>query len=90
MAQAGVIHSDLSAYNILVHENDPWFIDFSEALRVDRLGNAPWQRLQEASVALERGLSALSGYFSRYDLDIESESLVEQILKGLDKFGVLE
>ena len=90
MAHAGVIHSDLSAYNILVHEDEPWFIDFSEALRVDRLGNAPWQRLQEASVALERGLDSLRGYFTRYGLEIESESLVDRILKGLDKFGVLE
>ena len=90
LAKAGVVHSDLSAYNILVYEHEPWFIDFSEALRVDRLGNAPWQRLQEASVALERGLNSLKGYFSKYGLEIDSKTAISRILRTLDKFGVLE
>src|SRR5512136_700346 len=36
LTATGVVHADLSAYNILVHEEEPWFIDFSEAIRVDR------------------------------------------------------
>jgi RIO kinase 1 len=90
LANAGVVHIDLSAYNILVYEQEPWFIDFSEALRVDRLGNAPWQRLQEASNALKRGLDSLNGYFSKYDLEIDSQPAIAEILRALDKFGVLD
>src|SRR2546422_1016527 len=33
---AGVVHGDLSAFNVLFHEDEPWVIDFSEAIRVDR------------------------------------------------------
>ncbi len=89
LASAGVVHSDLSAFNILVHDGKPWFIDLAEAIRVDRTGEAPWMRLQEASVALDRGLSALQGYFGRYGLTIEKDSLTRQIVKSLDKFDVL-
>ncbi|MDH3366074.1 MAG: hypothetical protein OEM29_08775 [Thermoplasmata archaeon] len=89
LAHAGVIHSDLSAFNILVHEGHPWFIDLAEAIRVDRTGDTPWKRLQEASVALDRGLSSLQGYFGRYGLSIEKDSLTHRIVKSLDKFDVL-
>ena len=89
LARAGVVHSDLSAFNILVHEGQPWFIDLAEAIRVDRTGDVPWKRLYEASVALDRGLSALQGYFGKYGLSIEKDSLTHRIVKSLDKFDVL-
>jgi len=89
LARAGVVHSDLSAFNILIHQGQPWFIDLAEAIRVDRTGDVPWKRLQEASVALDRGLSALQGYFGRYGLSIEKDSLTHRIVKSLDKFDVL-
>lgn len=89
LARAGVVHSDLSAFNVLVHEGQPWFIDLAEAIRVDRTGDAPWKRLQEASVALDRGLSALQGYFGRYGFSIEKDALTHRIVKSLDKFDVL-
>jgi RIO kinase 1 len=90
LARAGVVHSDLSAYNILVHQGEPWFIDLSEAIRVDRGGTFPWQRLNEASAALNRGMRALQVYFGKYGTDIEIEPFVSGIVRSLDKFGVLE
>jgi len=90
LARAGVVHADLSAHNILVYEDRPWFIDFSEAIRVDRTGDVPWMRLEEARVALERGFCALSKYFGKYGLDIDQEQLISRIIKSLDRFGVLE
>lgn len=90
LAHAGIVHGDLSAFNILVDGERPWFIDFSEAVRVDRLGGSPWVRLTEASKLLTRGLQALQLYFRKYDLTIETEALVEQIVQRLDRFGVLE
>ena len=89
LARAGVVHGDLSAFNILVHDGEAWFIDLSEALRVDRLGNSPWIRLSEAREALGRGLESLRGYFRRYGLDVETEAYRARILEGLDRFGVL-
>jgi len=59
-------------------------------VRVDRLGGSPWVRLTEASKLLTRGLQALQLYFRKYNLTIETEPLVEQIVQRLDRFGVLE
>jgi len=88
LAHAGIVHTDMSAFNILVHEGEPWFIDLSEALRVDRTGDAPWQRLEAASVALTNGLKALQVYFRRYDIVIEPEPFVSRVVSSLDRFGV--
>ncbi|MBE0518583.1 MAG: hypothetical protein IH630_05090 [Thermoplasmata archaeon] len=90
LAGAGVVHADLSDYNILVHNGQPWFIDFSEAIRVDRTGSVPWMRLEEARVALDRGMSALRVYFGRLRVEVESEPFVSRVLKSLDRFGVLD
>ncbi len=89
LARAGIVHGDLSAYNILVHQGEVWFIDFSEALRVDRTGGIPWIRLQQARDALDVGLAALDAYFRRYDLSVAVEEVAERIVASLDRFGVL-
>ena len=89
LAVAGVVHADLSAHNILLHNGQPWFIDFSEAIRVDRTGSVPWMRLEEARVALERGMNALHVYFGRLGVEVESEPFITRILRSLDRFGVL-
>lgn len=90
LAKAGIVHSDLSAFNILVFEDEPWFIDLSEAIRVDRTGDVPWMRLQEASTSLDNGLRALQGYFRKYRLDIETAPISKGITRSLDRFGVLD
>lgn len=90
LARAGVVHSDLSPYNVLVADGRPWFIDLSEAIRVDRTGDTPWIRLTEAEKALRNGLASLDHYFRRFGLKVEQESLVSQLVRGWDRFGVME
>src|SRR5436309_5197343 len=41
LAHAGIVHGDLSAFNILVDGERPCFIDSSEAVRLHRLGGSP-------------------------------------------------
>ncbi len=89
LARAGVVHGDLSAFNILVHEDEPWFIDLSEALRVDRTGGIPWIRLEQASQALRTGMNALQAYFRRYEVTVEREPTVDRIVASLDKLRAL-
>jgi len=89
MAVAGVVHADLSAFNILVHGGAIWFIDFSGAVRVDRLGTAPWVRLTRAAESVRNGLMALQVYFRRYGVRIDLEPFVGRVVARLDTGGVL-
>jgi RIO kinase 1 len=88
LAHAGVVHTDLSPFNILVHRGHPVIIDLGKGLRVDRLGASPWIRLQQARTALEHALETLRRYFARYGVPFETEGLLAQILRDIDRFGV--
>ena len=88
LAEAGLIHSDLSPFNILVHEGRPWFIDLAAGIRVDRLGWPPWMRLEEGMRALGKGLTTLGRYFRRYDLALDSDELLRRVRAQIDKFGI--
>lgn len=86
---AGVVHGDLSAYNVLVHEGRGWFIDLADGVRADRLGMAPWRQLQRASDTLTRGVTALASYFEKYGLAIDVDAYVRGLIDKLDVRGVL-
>lgn len=90
LAEAGVVHSDLSPFNILVHQAQPRIIDLAACHRVDRLGASPWVRLTEATEAMRRGLGALRRYFERYGETFDVEELTDAVARRLDRFGVLE
>ncbi len=89
LARAGVVHGDLSAFNILVHEGQAWWIDFSEGFRIDRVGASSWVRLTEAREALRHGMAALGAYFRRYGLTLDAEPFIARLIDAHDKFGVL-
>ena len=89
LVDAGVMHGDLSAFNILVHEGEPWFIDFADSIRVDRLGRPPWKKLDLARNLLARGLQALGKYFGRYGLTLEVEDHLDRMIRKIDRFEVL-
>src|SRR2546423_2119239 len=89
LAAAGIVHSDLSAFNVLVHPGVPFFIDFSDALPVDRTGSVPWIPLTQAPDTLVHGFQALGKHFHRYGLAIEADTRADRIVQSLDRFGVL-
>jgi RIO kinase 1 len=89
LARAGVVHADLSAFNILLYLGEPWFIDLSDAIRVDRTGGIPWIRLEQATQALRQGMEALATYFRKYHVLVEAEPFISRIVDSLEKFGVL-
>jgi len=86
LAEAGVVHSDLSPFNILVHQDLPWFIDLAAGVRVDRLGSPPWVRLNEALTSLEKGATSLQRYFRRYGLDVDRPDLLRRVRAQIDRF----
>ncbi len=89
LADAGIVHADLSPFNILVHRELPWIIDLAACFRVDRLGMSPWVRLTDAAMALRHGLRAIAQYFRRYGLPIQTDEFEHQLIEKLDRFGVL-
>jgi RIO kinase 1 len=85
LAEAGIVHSDLSPFNILVHQREPWFIDLAAGIRVDRLGSPPWVRLHEALRCLEKGIASLERYFRRYGLLLDSKDLLSRVRNQIDR-----
>jgi len=68
--KAGLVHGDLSAFNILIHKEKPVFIDFSQASLV----KAP-----NAKELLERDLQNVAAYFKRHDVKVEVKKELSKI-----------
>ncbi|MDI9610790.1 MAG: RIO1 family regulatory kinase/ATPase [Archaeoglobales archaeon] len=68
----GVIHGDLSPFNVLVNESGFWIIDFPQSLEV---GEDNWKEI------LLRDLENLLKYFSRtYRIERDMNSTIEKII----------
>ncbi len=80
MLCAGVIHGDLSEYNILVDADGPVIIDLPQA--VNAAGN------MEAGAMLERDVANLASYFSRFAPQIAATQYGKEIW-GLYGAGLL-
>ena len=89
LAEAGIVHSDLSPFNLLVFQGQPWFIDLAAAVRVDRLGWPPWVRLQEALRSVENGTRSLQRYFRRYGLELDPADVLARVRAKIDLFRVV-
>ena len=72
LAESGLIHGDLSAYNILLLDK-PYFIDFSHGTTI----NSPL-----ASELLERDIKNVNAYFSKLDIAVKDS---EKIYKALNQ-----
>lgn len=67
---SGLIHADLSEYNILVNENKLWFIDFAQAV----LHSHP-----KAKIFFERDISNMANYFSKHGLETTFEKMYQDV-----------
>ncbi len=70
--KAGLVHADFSEYNILIHNEKPVLIDFSQCTPV----NDP-----NANAYLERDIRNLAKFFNKKGLNIKEE----RVLAGLRK-----
>ena len=71
MLCAGIIHGDLSEYNILVGSDGPVIIDLPQA--VDAAGNS------NAGAMLERDVANLASYFSRFVPELAASEYGKEI-----------
>ena len=72
---AGFVHGDLSEYNILNYNDEPYIIDFSHGINLD----AP-----NADKLLERDVQNLCRYFSKFNIKLD----VKKILLDLKENGI--
>jgi RIO kinase 1 len=71
---AGVVHADLSPYNVLVQHGRPWLIDFPQAVDLDGHPNA--------ADFLRRDVESLCRYFSRRGVACDAAALTRELLAG--------
>ena len=71
---AGLVHGDISEYNILLKNGLPYIIDFGQAVVLKH---------PNAMLFLERDLSNLLSFFSRkYNIEMDSEEVLRKITGG--------
>jgi RIO kinase 1 len=68
--EAEIVHADLSEYNILLHENEPYFIDMGQAVLIDH----PY-----AMYFLKRDIKNILRFFSKFGLREDEEKILLQI-----------
>lgn len=71
MLQAGLIHGDLSAYNILYWQGAITLIDFPQVVSADTN--------PQAQVLLQRDIQRVSDYFNRRGLAVNAEELADHL-----------
>jgi RIO kinase 1 len=72
LTQSGVVHADLSPYNLLWWRDRLWFIDFPQA--VDLVGNP------HAFDLLHHDVTTMCTWFARQGLDCDGESLFADLV----------
>lgn len=70
--KAGLVHADLSKFNILNFEQEPVFIDFSQATLLKH---------PEAEAFLRRDISNVVGYFKNQGLKFDEEEVYNKIVR---------
>ncbi len=68
--QAGLVHGDLSSFNILNHADTPYLIDFSQTTLT---------RTPNSEELLERDLKNLFTYFRKFNFSIDLEQTLKKI-----------
>ena len=72
LAEAGYVHGDLSAYNLLVHDDRVWLIDLPQI--VDLIGN------DNGPTFLRRDVANVSAWFAARGLVHDVDALVDELL----------
>ena len=71
--KAGIVHGDLSEYNIMFWRGEPVIFDLSQALSIEH---------PNAQTLLIRDLKNINAFFSRFGLDLESEEVLASRIMG--------
>ena len=70
--KAGIVHADLSAYNILMYQENPYIIDVGQGVLLEH---------PQSIEFLKRDIHNIVHYFSRFDIKDDEEKIFNQITK---------
>jgi RIO kinase 1 len=73
LAREGIVHGDLSAYNILLQHGRPWIIDVPQAMELDH---------SQGRELFKRDVANLCRHFERLGISSDPESLTAELLDG--------
>ena len=68
--QLGLVHGDLSEFNILIKDDNPYFIDFSQSSSIES---------STAKELLERDCKNIARFFTKIGTEIEMETIWKKI-----------
>lgn len=71
--EAHLIHSDLSPFNILIHQQRPYIIDLGQGVLVDH---------PNAESFLKRDIHNIISHFKKYNIKEKEDKIFQQITKG--------
>jgi RIO kinase 1 len=71
--KAELVHADLSEYNILLHQSEPYFID---------LGQAVLTTHPNSTAYLKRDLKNLIRFFEKFGIKLDLQEILEGIING--------
>lgn len=70
--KANLVHGDLSAFNILMYEEEPYIIDLGQAVLLDHLN---------AKDFLRRDVHNIVNYFKKYNIRADEQEIFDKIVK---------
>ena len=71
--KAGLVHADLSSFNILNFEEKPVFIDFSQCTST---------KVSRANEFLERDINNITTFFKKLGLKLDNEKIKKEVTRG--------
>ena len=70
--KAELVHSDISAYNVLIHENQPYLIDLGQGVLLEH---------PNAHEFLKRDIHNIVSYFKKFNIQADEDIIYEKITK---------
>lgn len=71
--KAELVHSDLSAFNVLIHQGKPYIIDLGQGVLLDH---------PNAQEFLKRDIHNIVSYFRKYGINENEQTIYERITRG--------
>jgi RIO kinase 1 len=73
--KAGIVHADLSAYNILMYQDKPYIIDVGQGVLLEH---------PESIEFLKRDIHNIVQYFKKFDIKADEKEIFNRITKNSD------